>query len=72
MALYWSRVYWAWWGFVGDGRLWRTGRRVEWDMGWRGGRIGHWCSLTHFCSYKHTREGDDLLIMFVFSSFLPD
>jgi hypothetical protein len=19
MALYWSRVYWAWWGFAGDG-----------------------------------------------------
>jgi hypothetical protein len=24
MALYWSRVYWAWW---------RSGRRVEWEVG---------------------------------------
>jgi hypothetical protein len=65
MVLYWSRVYWAWWAMA-DG-----GEQVE---GWNGiwdGRIGHWCSLTHFCSYKHTTEGDDILIMFVFPSSLP-
>ena len=32
---------------------------------------GHRCSLTHFCSYKHTTEGDDLLITFVVPSSLP-
>jgi hypothetical protein len=33
--------------------------------------MGYWCSLTHFCSYKHTTEGIDLLITSVFPSSLP-
>ena len=33
MALYWSRVYWEWWRFAGDGGWWRLGRRVEWVIG---------------------------------------
>jgi hypothetical protein len=65
MALYWSRVYWEWWRFAGDGD-----RAEGWNGRWEGG-MGYWCSLTHFCSYKHTTEGDDLLITFVFLSSLP-
>ena len=34
--------------------------------------MSHWCSLRHLCSYKHTTEGDDLLITFVSPSSLPD
>jgi hypothetical protein len=34
------------------------GDRAEgWNGKWEGG-MGYWCSLTHFCSYKHTTEGD--------------
>jgi hypothetical protein len=29
--------YWAWWRFAGDGGWWRSGRRVEWEVGRRGG-----------------------------------
>jgi hypothetical protein len=39
--------------------------------GWNGIWDGYWCSLTHFCSYKHTTEGIDLLITFVFPPSLP-
>jgi hypothetical protein len=48
------------------------GDRVEGWNGKEGWRMGYWCSLTNFCSYKHTTEGDDLLITFVFPSSLPD
>ena len=40
-------------------------------MGYENIGEGHRCSLTHFCSYKHTTEGDDLLIIFVVPSSLP-
>jgi len=45
-------------------------RAEGWNGKWEGG-MGYWCSLTHLCSYKHTTEGDDLLITFVFPSSLP-
>jgi hypothetical protein len=38
------------------------GDRAEGGNGKWEGWMGYWCSLTHFCSYKHTTEGDDLLI----------
>jgi hypothetical protein len=34
-----SRVYWEWWRFAGDGGWWRSGRRVEWEVGRRDGLL---------------------------------
>ena len=49
------------------------GDRAEgWNGKWAEGvGVGYWCLLTHFCSYKYTTEGDDILITFVFPSSLP-
>jgi hypothetical protein len=42
------------------------GQKGGMGSGQKGWGMGYWCSLTHFCSYKYTIEGDDILITFVF------
>jgi hypothetical protein len=53
-------------------RMMAIGQNGGMGYGKEGRGMGYWCSLTRFCSYKHTTKGDDLLITFVFpSSLLP-
>ena len=48
------------------------GEKGGMGYGKEGWGMGYWCSLTHFFSYKHTTEGDDLLLItFVFPSSVP-
>ena len=68
--------FWLWYEMVNYGTkwLWYEMTRVFGEKGGMGYEKiggGHRCSLTHFCSYKHTSEGDDLLITFVVPSSLP-
>ena len=72
----WYEIAILWYEMVNYGTkwLWYEMTRVfgeKGGMGYENIGEGHRCSLTHFCSYKHTTEGDDLLIIFVVPSSLP-
>jgi hypothetical protein len=46
------------------------GQKGGMGSGKEGWRMGYWCSLTIFFSYKYTTEGEDILITFVFPLIL--